>query len=270
MTACRRRRCRGARPARPRSAPTLITPHAGELARLLTRLARGGGGRGHPRGRLGPSIRPRSGRCRCLGRRRPAQGRHNPRRVSHRRREGDPQPGRRSAVAGHGRRGRRVGRHPRHPGGRRTRSRECGVRGGTRSSMGWPPIEPTRAARCVRSRWLARFPVSSPPLLTAPNSLPDDPACPGTLSRDDFPTAGPPRGRASGLREPGCRAGAAAGCCAGMRGRRRSARRSSKAGAMVTVSSRWLGPPLPWCPPGWGRPGCPRRSRCGTTGSQVG
>ena len=87
-----------------RDGPTLLTPHAGELARLLTRLEGCGEADAAPTqvaGRPASATRRRARRPdRGDG---PAQGRHHPRRPAHRRGAGRALAERRAAVAGHGR-----------------------------------------------------------------------------------------------------------------------------------------------------------------------
>ena len=61
-------------------AVTLLTPHAGECARLLARLA--GPRRRHPRAGVGPAARARPGARRPHGRHRAAQGLDDPRRAA--------------------------------------------------------------------------------------------------------------------------------------------------------------------------------------------
>ncbi len=138
-------------------AVTLLTPHAGECARLLTRL---GDARGGPRAGRGPAARPRPRPRRAHRCHRAAQGRDHPRRAA-RRRVHRLVAVRRPTLAGHRRSGRRARRAARHAARRRParRRRGCPRRPGPRRRR--RAGQPRRPG--ARARGRARHPGGSGP-----------------------------------------------------------------------------------------------------------
>ena len=151
------RRRRWPRPGRraAATAPTLLTPHAGELARLLTRLD---GRRDRPRGGRrptrsatpgGPPTAPAPPSCsrapRPWSSRPPTAG------------AAGALAERRPAVARDGRGRRRAGRALRGAARRRARARSTPA-ASARSCTASPPTWPTREARSARSRWPTAYP----------------------------------------------------------------------------------------------------------------